>query len=141
MDSYTVIAYSGLKLPDAYRNMIYSKWLRSLRYSNDYFRLIAKGPYFKTYQRFIEKLLNKPNTMIRLAVLSDNHDVCLGFCVYRHDRAFHILDYVHVHKDHRRQGIGSMLVPPNIIAITHLTRIGLSIWGSKMKDVAFNPFC
>jgi GNAT superfamily N-acetyltransferase len=116
--------------------LIFSKWLRSLRYGNDYFKLIDPPAYYAAYHRFIQNILNHPDTSVRLAVLSDDADVVLGFSVSRGT----ILDYVHVHKDQRRQGIGRQLVPKGIDTITHLTRTGLSIWGSKMAGVKFNPF-
>lgn len=135
LDSYVVIQFPGAMLPAEYHNMIYSKWLRSLRYGNDYFKLIAPDAYYKNYTKQIDFVLNQYNCIVRLAVLSDDHDVVLGFSVIRGN----ILDYVHVHKDMRRQGIAKALIPQGIEVVTHLTKIGLSIFG-KTKGVIFNPF-
>ena len=134
--TYSVISFPGDSLPEAYRNMIYSKWLRSLRYGNDYFKLIDSASYYSSYQKYIELLLSKPNCTVRLAVLSDNHDVVLGFCVHRDT----VLDYCHVQKDFRKQGIGMSLLPPAFDTITHVTYIGMSIWASKYPSVKLNPF-
>ncbi len=117
-------------------NLILSRWKRSLRYGNDYFKLAAPDPYFAAYDRYIGYLLGCDNCRVRLAVLSDAPDVVLGFSVARGST----LDYVHVQKDFRRQGIGKLLVPANIDTITHLTRTGLTIWGSKYPKWSFNPF-
>lgn len=135
--TYSIISFVGTQLPDSYRNMIYSKWMRSLKHGNDYYQLIDNDSYYSTYRAYIDVLLAKPGCVVKLAVLTEDHDVCLGFSVSRGD----ILDYVHVHKDMRKQGIATALVPKDFKWITHLTKIGLSIWGSKLQNVKFNPFC
>ena len=134
--TYSVISYDASQLPESYQALVYSKWLHSLRFDNDYFKLMDKHPYYTIYHKFLEQLLAKPDCKVRLAVLTDDHDVVLGFSVSRGT----ILDYVHVHKDMRKQGIGTALVPQGIETITHLTNIGLSIWASKMNNTRFNPF-
>jgi GNAT superfamily N-acetyltransferase len=134
--SYKVIQVSGPLLPETYHNMVYSKWMRSLRFGNDYFKLIESSSYYGVYHRFIATLLDHPDTLVRLAVLSDNADVVLGFSVSRGP----VLDYVHVQRDYRRQGIARSLVPQPLLAITHITKPAMAIWASKLKDVVFNPF-
>ncbi|MES2347852.1 MAG: hypothetical protein V4641_09825 [Pseudomonadota bacterium] len=135
MNSYTVFVCPAEKL-DPYLPLVFSKWLRSLRYGNDYFRLIDQKAYYTAYHRYIQGILGHSEAAVRLAVLTDDPDVVLGFSVTRGP----VLDYVHVHKDQRKLGIGRKLVPPGITTITHVTRTGLSIWGAKMVGVAFNPF-
>ncbi len=134
--SYTLVGHSAPFLPEEYRGVIYSKWMRSLRHGNDYYRLVDPPHYYEAYQRYISAILGKPDTMVRLAVLSDDRDVVLGFSVSR-DK---VLDYVYVDKLQRKQGIGKMLVPPSIEQITHVTKTGLTIWGSKYGHWKFNPF-
>lgn len=135
--TYSVILWNSFKLPVQYHNMIYSRWLRSLRHGNDWFKLIDSDEYYRNYHKVLENILDGPNeASIRLAVLSDDHDVVLGYSVCRGD----CLDYVHVQKDFRGMGIGRALVPANINWISHLTHTGLRIWGSKMGGVKFNPF-
>ncbi len=73
---------------------------------------------------------------MKLAVLTDDRDVVLGFSVSRGK----VLDYVHVQKDLRKQGIGTALIPLGIDTITHLTKSALPIWGSKYGSWKFNPF-
>ncbi len=136
MSTYTVISYPADHLPEEYRGLVYSKWLRSLRYGNDYFKLIDAKAYYTAYHRLITRILEMADATVRLAVLTDDHDVVLGFSVSRAE----VLDYVHVHKHHRRLGIGTNLVPRGIEEITHVTRTGLTIWGSKYLRWKFNPF-
>lgn len=136
--TYTVIKYPGLELPECYRNMIFSKWLRSLRYGNDMFKLIDPESYYSAYSRQVQFVLSRKEALVRLAVLTDNHDVALGFSVSRGN----VLDIVHVQKDMRKQGIGSALFPDGIAWFTSLTKTALGIWGSndKYKSLKFDPF-
>ena len=133
--SYDIIAFQGNKLPSNYHNLIYSRWLRSLRFGNDYYKLIDSKAYYDSYQKHVAYLIHHPEAVVKLAVLSDDHDIVLGFSVSRN----YILDYVHVHKDQRRQGIGTSLVPKDITVVTHLTKTALLIW-PKHPNVTFNPF-
>ncbi len=134
--SYRVIRYAASSLPEDYLGLIYSRWKRSLRYGNEYFRLVKPAAYYCAYDRYISRILSGPGATVRLAVLEDDGDVVLGFSVSRGS----ILDYVHVHKHQRRAGIGRSLVPAGIETITHLTNTGLRIWSNKYPEWAFNPF-
>lgn len=146
--SYRIISYSGRDLPESYHGLVYSKWLRSLRHGNDYFKLIDAQAFYKAYGPYISMTLHRPEAIVRLAVLTDDPDVVLGFSVSRET----ILDYVHVLRirlkvptgidviDYRRRGIGTALMPQGITSFTHITRTWLTIWGSKFGSWKFNPF-
>jgi GNAT superfamily N-acetyltransferase len=133
-ESYSIISFGAGRLPNSYRSLIFSKWLRSLRYGNDYFRLINKDNYFKVYHRYVENILTAAT--VKFAVLAEDHDVVLGFSVSRDG----ILDYVHVHKDYRRVGLGTALLPSQVTIITHITRSGASLWHNRFPEAVFNPF-
>lgn len=135
--TYVVLSYPGASLPKQYEAMVYSKWLRSLRYGNDYFKLIDDKAYFENYHKFIEAILSKPDTRVRLAVLSEDADIVFGFAVVKGDNVLH---YIHCQRDYRKTGIGKSLLPKNFDTITHLTTVGVSIWGAKYPGVKFNPF-
>ncbi len=134
--SYKVIRYAYRDLPESYKPMIFSKWLRSLRYGNDYFKLINQEAYFKAYHVYLERLLSHPEAVVKMAVLADDYDVVLGFSVSRGQ----VLDYVHVQRDYRRKGIGSLLINSSMIVITHITRQGMSFWNNRLKDAILDPF-
>jgi GNAT superfamily N-acetyltransferase len=138
MAEYKIIAYNAPALPDSYKSMIYSKWLRSLRYGNDYYKLIDQKAYYASYHAHLERLLSRQDTIIRMAVLSDDYDVVLGFAVCRPD----VVDYIHVHKDYRRKGIGTSLIPSLELVsnVTHLTRNGIALWTAVAPMIKFNPF-
>ncbi len=134
--SYSVIAYLGSELPETYRNMVLAKWLRTLRFGNDFFRLIESDAYFECYQVYIKNLLKRPGCVVRVAVLTDDPDTCLGFSVSMPET----LDYVWSHKDNRRIGVATSLIQFPFKYITHLTTVGISIWNKKYPDVKFQPF-
>jgi GNAT superfamily N-acetyltransferase len=134
--SYTIINYLASNFPEAYKSLVFSKWLRSLRFGNDYFRLIDSDAYYTIYHKYIELLLNRPNTIIRFAVLSDDKDVVLGWSLIEGVT----LHYVYVHKDNRKQGIGTNLISPELKYITHITKDGIAFWTSKLPEAKFNPF-
>lgn len=136
MSTYTITSYPAIYVPLEYKNLIFSKWMRSLRYGNDYYKLIEPGAFFKTYQQLINNILARRDAFVIVAALTDDPDVVLGFSVSHGP----VLDYVHVHKDHRRHGIGRRLVPEAVTTISHLTRLGASIWGSHYGHLIFNPF-
>ncbi len=136
MSSYAVVAIPGPSLPADYAGFVFSKWLRTLRHGNELFKIIDARNYYNAYHKLISTILARPETVVRLALLSDDRDVALGFSVCRDN----VLDYVYVHKDQRRNGIGTSLVPRTIDTITHVTNTGLSIWGSKYGHVKLKPF-
>lgn len=133
--AYKVIEFNACDLPPSYRNLIYAKWLRSLRYGSSVFRLMDPAAYYPAYNKFIARILSGASP-IRLAVLADDDDVVLGFCVYRGE----ILDYVHVHRDMRKLGIMRKLIPPGITTFTHLTNVWQRLWKLYYADWKFNPF-
>jgi GNAT superfamily N-acetyltransferase len=136
MNAFSIIVYRGSELPEAYKPMIFSKWLRSLRYGNDYFKLIDSKSYFDVYHKYVEKLLAAPSCYVKLAVLSDDYDVCLGWLVGRGPT----IDYIHIHRDYRRTGIGTALLPKDVAFISHITKQGASFWHNKLPKARLNPF-
>lgn len=135
-DSYKILKFKALDLPEQYSAMIYSRFLRSLRNGNQYFKLIDRKTYFTIYRSYIATLLTRPRAAVRLAVLSDDFDVVLGFSITEPEK----LHYVHVNTDYRKAGIGSSLTPDPFNTFTHLTNISASIWSSKFPEAIFNPF-
>jgi len=138
---YKVLAFSGTDPALApYRNFVLSRFKKSLRLGNDWFMLIDSQAYFSAYDHVIHNILSRPMTVVRLAVLTDDEDVCLGFSVME-DETLH---YVYVKNDwqstFRKKGIGAALVPTPFSRITHLTTIGQSIRAKKFPDIPFNPF-
>lgn len=134
--SYTIIEFPGSEIPEAYKGLIYSRWLRSHRYGNFINKMIPSRIYYVQYGLTADYFLNKLMSTVRLAVLSDDHDVVLGFAVSRPG----ILDYVHVHHVQRDQRIAWNLVPKEIRYITHWTYMGERFATKRYGGFVFNPY-
>jgi GNAT superfamily N-acetyltransferase len=134
--------YAAHKLPETYKPMIFSKWMRSTKYGNEYFKAIDSNVFYTVYQKYIEQVLSRPIAMVRLATLSDDADNCLGWSIVEGST----LHYIHVEWNQRNQGIGKSLLPPDgIRQFTHLTKTGMKIWNNekyhgKYSNAIFNPF-
>ncbi len=136
--TYSVLSFPAAKLPDEYKSIIFAKWLRTFRSGNPLIKSIDTPAFFDQYHKYIEMLLSKPDSVIKLAVLTDTPDVVLGFSVSRED----VLDYIYVHKDNRKLGIGRKLFPKGTTTMTHVTLSALEIWRNnpKYKHLKYNPF-
>lgn len=133
--TYSIISCSGSQIPFNYFGLVISKWLRTYRTGCDYMLLIKPQAYYEVYDKVVKVILNRPNTKVRLAILSDEPDIALGFCVYE-GLAVH---YIYVHSYQRNKGIAKSLLPKDFKYVTHLTKTGLSIW-NKYPEIEFNPF-
>lgn len=133
--TYSVISF-GHSLPENYKGVVYAKWMQSLRYGNQFFYLADSKSYYEAYQKYIDMLRARPKSLLRIACLTDDVDVVLGWSLIED----HTLHYVYVVKEQRRLGIAKSLVPTEIKQISHLTKIGMTIWNNKLKSAKFNPF-
>lgn len=129
-------AHEGPHLPKEYLNLVRSRWMRSYRHCNDYMKLVQADAYYNAYGVYIINILNRPTTLVRLAVLGDDHDVVLGFGVAEGNT----LHYVEVPTAYRRNGIGRNLVPEKIEWFSSLTKVGMKLWAEKFPYAKFNPF-
>lgn len=133
-NSYKIIVYKTLELPQEYHNLIIAPFLNSLRYGNDLFKLIDKQAYFTSYSKYIQLLLQRPNAQVKLAILSDR--TVIGWSMVEKN----IVHYVWVKKEVRRNGVGRSLLPKEFDTITHVTNKAIGIWVNYYKDVKFDPF-
>lgn len=137
MSSYSVVILSGCDpMVRNYRPMIYSDWMKSLRFGNDWYKMIDSDAYYSIYEQIIDKLLCRENATVRLALMTDDLDLCCGWSLSEGST----LHYMFVKKDGRNQGIGTSLMPKDLTHVSHLTKIGQAIRKSKYPDVIFNPF-
>lgn len=125
---------------EQYKALILATWLRSLKHGSEFFGMVDGKTFFEVYRRVVMALLNRSTASVRLAVLGDDHDVVVGWSVFEGK----VLHFVYVRPGEknmspRRHGIGTALVPKDFEVITHMTRIGKSIW-KKYPEVKFNPF-
>ena len=139
IESYKIITLAGTDPAlEPFKNLILASYMKSLRFGNDWFKDIQSECFYKYYGLYIDRLLRISGTIVKLALLSDDLDICLGWSMSQDD----ILHYIFVKGDieARRKGIGKKLLPDKVNTITHLTKIGRTIWKSKLPDVIFNPF-
>ncbi len=133
--TYSIITFAGKDLPTNYQALVFSAWLRSLRKGNASYKQIPSNAYYLCYHKFIENLLQKPGCIVKLAVLTEDHDIVLGFSVSRED----VLDYIFVQPDQRGQKLSNVLIPSPMTAFTHMTNQWYTIWQSKYKECEFKP--
>jgi hypothetical protein len=138
-DAYKILAFPGHAIPDQYKGLVTSRWLRTLKYGSDVFKLAHPPSYWSVYPKYVQAILDRPNTYVQIAVLTDDPDVALGFIVRESETAH----YLHTQKDVRRQGIASYLLTVGLHPIryfTHITRPGASLWAAKLPNAVFDPF-
>lgn len=135
--NYTVLEMKSLS-PEfmPYKALVIAFWLRCLRQGSEFFSMTDPEIYYKAYSRVITSLLARPETTVRVAVLSDDHDVAAGWSVFEGG----VLHFVFVKKEARKSGVGRALLPKGIHTFTHMTKMGRTIWKKKFKTVKFNPF-
>ena len=132
----SIINCPGKELPSSYRSMILAKWLNNHWSDNDFYKLTQRAPYFEYYQAFLDKLFTRDKFLFRMAVLSDDHDVVLGWSATEGAT----LHYVFVNSENRNLGFMRLLVPQRPDRLTHMTKRMLKIWPAKFPDAVFNPF-
>ncbi len=138
-DAYKVLTFPGRSIPEQYKGLVTSRWLRTLKYGSDVFKLAYPPSYWSVYPKHVQSILDRPNTYVQIAVLADDEDVALGFIVREGETAH----YLHTQKDVRRQGIASYLLKKGLQSVkrfTHITRPGASFWAAKLPNAVFDPF-
>lgn len=135
VDKKDLIALRPGKSED--RNFILACWLRGLYYGNSWFGEVPKDIFMEKYHSILERVLSSPNVTVTVACLKEDSDVILGYAVHRLVNTHKILDWIFVKSAWRHIGIGKSLVPENLYAVTHLTKIGKIV---KPSNVIFNPF-
>lgn len=116
-------------------NLILATFLRGLYYGDSWFSLIPKPIFIQHYKPVIEVMIAKRT--IKIACLPDDPTVILGYSIMSND--FQTIDWVFVKSAWRKKGIGKSLLPQFPTAVTHLTKIGLTLM-SKFPNCIFNPF-
>ena len=132
-EHYRIVTFNSKDCPEDFKPKIIANFLNSLRYGNDYFKLIDKDNYFPNYTKYVNLLLSKPTTFVRFALLSD--ETIIGWSIFEGP----LLHYVFVNKDVRRNGISKALLPTNVKSFTHITNKAIGIWLKHYPEARFNP--
>lgn len=122
---------------------ICATFLRGLYYGESWFSLIPKQIFMENYSKVIYALLGRPDIVVKVACLTEDPDVILGYSILSQD--LQTLHWVFVKSSKksddlswRRHGIGKVLTNYPIKQVTHLTKLGLTLL-PKINAV-FNPF-
>ncbi len=129
-------AYGRYELPEQYLNFVIDRWLKTYKKCNKLMSLVDPANYYQAYNAYIKSMLNKPNIVVRLAMLAEDQDVLLGFSVSEGP----MLHYVNVPLDYRGNGIARKLVPYVVESFTHITETGMKLWTNKYPQAKFKPF-
>lgn len=134
--SYKILSFPAKELPDQYKGLVYAKFLRSVKWDNEFFKLIDQDAYFNAYHLYLGSLLNRHNSVVKIAVLVDDPDVALGWALIEP----HKVHYCWVNPGNRQIGVASSLLAEPFDTFTHLSNTGLMLWQSKFAHAKFNPF-
>lgn len=119
---------------------IYATFLRGIYYGDTLFGEIPKDVFMTEYHKIIENILATPNRKVRVACLKEDPNVILGYSVSKAREKGDTLDFIFVKAPWRKIGIGKSLLPENVIAATHATKLGLLLLKLKLPGVKYNPW-
>lgn len=118
------------------KNFILASWLRGLYYGGSWFSEIPKDVFMAYYHEHLERILKLSNTEIKIACLSSDNDVIIGYALFA--KAQNALHWIHVKKNFRGIGVSKQLIPEDVRTATHANRVGLLLL--KTRGWSFNPF-
>jgi hypothetical protein len=108
---------------------LYSTWRNALWYSKKRDPKDADA-FYKDLSQKIATLLKVPGTQVKIACLSDDPDMLLGWSVMNGD----LLVFVYVKIDYRRKGIGRLLTKGFKTFDVPQTKIGRSLLEKFLKE-------
>lgn len=120
------------------KNFVMATFLRGVYYGDTWFSAIPKDIFMANYKLFVEALISRPSTVVKVACLEEDPDVLVGYSVLSSD--FSAVHYVFVKAAWRKQGIAWQLLPQYPQLVTHLTATGKVLLHKFKAPVIFNPF-
>lgn len=118
-------------------NFVYATWLPGLYFGNSWFKEINRMLYYKKYHAVIDGIIKRPNITVSIACLKEDPDVILGYAITEIQEPGIVLHWVFTRPVWRNLGIAKQLLPKDIVAVTHLTKIGKNL---KPPEWVFDPF-
>lgn len=125
--------------PEEDKNFIFATWLRGMYYGDSWFSMVPKAIFMSCYHKIVERFLSRPDSIALVACLKEDPSVVLGYSVYHKVENGSVLDFIFVKSAWRNIGIGRSLVPKDLVAVSHLTKVGKNLL-AKYPGVIFNPF-
>lgn len=120
------------------RNFILKSFLLGVYYGDTWFSKIPKRIFMDNYKKVAESLFLRYKGSIRVACLTGDTDVILGYAILNASHT--TLHFVYVKEVWRKKGIGSQLVPKTVNCVTHLTPLGETLSKKLNSELIFNPF-
>jgi ribosomal protein S18 acetylase RimI-like enzyme len=119
------------------RSLVYATWLRCYQSSSPMARHLHKDTFFREHHQVIDRILARPSTEVRLAVLPDDPSVVFGWSVHEPG----LIHFVYVKPSFRRYGIAKSLLAglPSEGEYTHFTYV-LKDLEPKLAGYKFNPY-
>lgn len=115
--------------------LVYSTWRNSLWYDKKLEQARADA-FYRFMNKKIKKILSNPKTEVKVACLSDDPDLIIGYSVMTGS----IIEWVYVKKDYRTKGVGRLLTKGFTLVAFPETRIGSSIVKLKSLKIKENKY-
>jgi hypothetical protein len=118
-------------------DFLYSTFLFGVYYGNSWFHKIPKHIFMSNYRVFLNKLLDSPNTQVKMACLKEDENILVGYSIESEQQ--NSLHWIYVKKEWRKLGISKKLLITKPKFVTHLSSQGESLL-EKLEGAVFNPF-
>jgi hypothetical protein len=125
------------------KSFVYACWLNNFKESPTAKR-ITHSIYFKKQQRLIERIIERPGTIVQIACLPDDENQILGFLVHENTEDGQVVHYAFVKALFQRLGICTQLmkeagINPQAYVFTHWTPVMHSIL-QKNPSITYDPY-
>src|ERR1035437_8960555 len=102
VSTYKVVSFSGTDPAlKEFDSMIRKDFKTALRYGNGWYKLIDQDRYYQIYEAIISALLKRPDSVVRVAVASEDPSLAYGWSIVEDEK----VHFVFVKKDVRNEGI------------------------------------
>lgn len=120
------------------KSLIYATWLRSYHSASLRTKTIPKDTFFREHHKVIDRILDRPETKVRLAVMPDDPSVVFGWAVTEGPDVVH---YVYVKPSFRKYGIARALLSgiSAPFTYTHETFVLRDLY-PRLEGCGFNPY-
>jgi len=117
---------------------IYSTWLQGYLHGNDWLNPLSQPSYYEMARTNLNDLFQRPHCECIIACLKEDPEIILGYSVFEKTEHKTTLHWVWVKPVWRTIGIAKQITPTDIDYVSHLTKVGFSIF--KTKKWNYKPF-
>lgn len=116
--------------PNTDTSFIYSTWLKGVRWGNSEYTKIPEHYFFKTYQKIVEEIMQRPNLQLKLACFKDDPEVILAYIAFEGST----LHWAFTKPAWRKMGLYTLIAPKDFNKVTHATAMTRHFLPKEMKD-------